>query len=473
MPRLQTARSTLASAEPGFTARHGMSARASNVELALQARPGTLLWRLSLPNVLSNLLITLVTIADAWFVGRLGGAALASLALVFPFQSLMQMFGNGAVGGGIASAISRSLGAGDAPRASVLAWHALLIAGTLSLVFMLVFVLFARPIFMLMGATGPSLDGAVTYAAIAFGASTASWLFFSMFAICRGCADMRTPARVLLVSTVAQAILSGCLTLGIAGTSFDGIGVLGPAVAIVLCQGLAGLALLLHARGGHLPIRIAPHRFDWSAIRAIMRVGGLGMINSLTIVMSIVVVTGLIGQFGDQALGGYGLGSRLELMLVPIAFGIGGALTTAVGINIGAGQHPRARHLARFGSLVALAIIAPIGIVLAIWPQLWLGAFTQDPSVSEYGASYLRIVGPLFGVFVAGQVLYFASQGTGFMRIPVAIGVLRFLIVTSLGSLSLAAGFGLTGIFTAVSLGMLTIGVGMWASTCGPAWRKP
>ena len=85
--------------------------RVSNVELALKASPGAVLWRLSLPNVFSNLLITVVTIADAWFVGQLGTAALASLALVFPFQMLMQMFGNGAIGGGTASALSRALGA--------------------------------------------------------------------------------------------------------------------------------------------------------------------------------------------------------------------------------------------------------------------------------------------------------------------------------------------------------------------------
>lgn len=445
----------------------------SKVDLALRGKPGTVLWQLSLPNVVSNLLVTLATIADAWFVGRLGGAALASLALVFPFQSLMQMFGNGAVGGGIVSAIARALGAGDAARANVLAWHALLISGALSLAFMLTFWLFARPIFMLMGATGSSLEDAVTYASIAFGASTASWLFFSMFAICRGCADMRTPARLLLLSITTQTILSGVLTLGIAGTAWDGIGVPGPAVAIVLCHGLAGLALFLHIQRGRLPIRIVPSRFDWSAIQAIMRVGGLGMINSLTIVMSIVVVTGLIGQLGDEALGGYGLGSRLELILVPIAFGIGGALTTAVGINIGAGQHGRAQLLARFGAIIAMLIITPIGIVLAIWPELWLGVFTKDAAMSEYGAFYLNIVGPLFGAFVAGQVLYFASQGTGHMRLPVTIGVLRLLIVSSLSSLSLVLGFGLAGIFVAVSLGMIAIGTGMWFSTYGPAWRKP
>lgn len=444
--------------------------RPSNVELALNATPGAVLWRLSLPNVFSNLLITLVTIADAWFVGRLGTAALASLALVFPFQMLMQMFGNGAIGGGIASALSRSLGARDSGRASVIAWHALLVAAAMSLLFATLFLSFSRWIFSLLGGEGVALEGAVSYAAIAFGAAIASWLFFSMFAICRGCGDMRTPARVLTVSTISQIILSGCLTLG-AGP-FPDMGVLGPAISLVVCQGLAGLALLIHAVRGHLPIRLRPQRFHLSAITAIMRVGGLGMINSLTIVLSIVVVTGMIGQYGENALGGYGLGSRLELMLVPIAFGIGGALTTAVGINIGAQQHERARRLALFGAGVSLLLIAPGGIALAVWPGLWLNLFTTDPLVYDFGAGYLQIVAPLYGVFVAGQVLYFASQGTGYMRLPVAIGIFRFALVWSIGTLAIAAGIGLDGIFSGVAAGMGTIGIGMWLSTYGPAWKR-
>ena len=445
--------------------------RVSNVELALNASPGTVLWRLSLPNVFSNLLITVVTIADAWFVGKLGTAALASLALVFPFQMLMQMFGNGAIGGGIASALSRALGAGEAQRAGVIAWHALMIAAAMSLIFTLIFLLFAKPIFALLGARGATLDGAVAYAAVAFGAASASWLFFSMFAICRGCADMRTPARVLTVSTIAQTILSGCLTLGLG--PFPDLGLLGPAVSIVLCQGLAGLALLIHALRGRLPIVLRPYRLEFSAIKAIMRVGGLGMINSLTIVFAIVVVTGMVGRYGEQALGGYGLGSRLELMLVPIAFGIGGALTTAVGINIGAQRQERARSLARFGAGVSLALVAPMGIALGIWPELWLDLFTNDPVVLGFGASYLHIVAPLYGVFVAGQVLYFASQGTGHMRIPVLVGVLRLLLVWGIGVLSVAFGLGLGGVFAGVSTGMMAVGAGLWLSTYGPAWKKP
>ena len=67
-----------------------------------------------------------VIFADAWFVGHLGTAALASLALAFPFLMLMQMMSGGAIGGGTTSAVARALGAGSVERAESMAWHAVL-----------------------------------------------------------------------------------------------------------------------------------------------------------------------------------------------------------------------------------------------------------------------------------------------------------------------------------------------------------
>lgn len=445
--------------------------RSSSVELALQGPVRTVLWRLSAPNVYANALITLVAICDAWFVGRLGTTALASLALVFPFQMLMQMFGNGALGGGIASALARALGARQSEQAAAIAWHALLLGAAMSLLFLVVFGLFARPIFNLLGGTGETLDGAVAYARVAFGFATASWLFFATFAVCRGSGDMRSPAVALTVSTLAQIALSGCLTLGVG--LFPPMGITGPAIALVICQGGAGVALLAHAWRGRLAVGLRIQPIRWSPLVAILKVGMLSMVNSVTIVFAVVVVTGLVGHYGSQALGGYGLGSRLELMLVPIAFGIGGALTTAVGINIGAGQHARARTIAVQGAVVALIIITPLGLALAVWPSIWLDGFTEDPAAYAAGAQYLAIVAPFYGVFVAGQTLYFASQGTGQMRLPVLVGVVRLAVVSVVGIVATALGLDLWTVFVGVSLGMLTVGLGMWWSTRSPAWRHP
>jgi Na+-driven multidrug efflux pump len=143
---------------------------------------------------------------------------------------------------------------------------------------------------------------------------------------------------------------------------------------------------------------------------------------------TVMVVTGLIGREGDAAIAGYGIGSRLEYMLIPISFGIGAALTALVGTNIGARQYHRARHLAWSGALMAGAVAALIGILVAIWPDLWLGLFTADPQALASGRHYLSIVGPAYGFFGVAMALYFASQGTGEMVWPVAANLTRITI---------------------------------------------
>ena len=79
-------------------------------ELLLTATVPTVLWKLATPNVAGVAMMTAVAFFDVWFVGRLDNQALASLALVFPFQALMQMMAGGAIGGGVTSAIARAKG---------------------------------------------------------------------------------------------------------------------------------------------------------------------------------------------------------------------------------------------------------------------------------------------------------------------------------------------------------------------------
>jgi len=168
----------------------------------------------------------------------------------------------------------------------------------------------------------------------------------------------------------------------------------------------------------------------------------------------VVVVTGYVGRYGTEALAGYGLGARLELMLVPIAFGVGAALTAAVGVNVGANQYARARRIAWVGAGVVLVLTGLLGALAAIRPSLWLDLFTSDPRAYEFGVQYLVIVAPFYGIFGLGQSLYFASQGTGRMALPVTVTVLRFITVTALGGLVLAFAWGITWLFVAVAVGL-------------------
>ena len=429
-----------------------------------------MLWRFAAPNVAAVVIMSVVTFADALFVGKLGTAPLASLALVYPFQTLMIMMAGGAIGGAATSSVARALGSGSIEKAEAAAWHAVIIAGLMSLIFVLALGMFARHIFSLLGGTGEALDGAVLYSGIAFGGSVSIFVLWILAAILRGTGDTATPARVIIIGSVIQIVLSGALTLG--WGPFPFIGIAGPATSMVVCQSCMAIYLAMYLINGKTIIRLRAQLIQRAPLADIMKVGGVGLINSMTVAATVIVVTGVVGHFGTEALAGYGLGSRLELMLIPIIFGIGAALTAAVGANIGAGQHARARRIAWTGAGVSFFVIGVVGIVVAIFPNLWLGWFTTDPAAYSYGSLYLGIVAPFYGLFGAGQALYFASQGTGRMVLPVSVGVARFLVVSIIGFAAISFTWSLTIVFAGVSVGLITIGLGLSLWLLGPDWRQ-
>jgi len=212
--------------------------------------------------------------------------------------------------------------------------------------------------------------------------------------------------------------------------------------------------------------------FRWAAFRDILKVGLIACLVVILTNGTVLLVTGLVGREGDAAIAGYGIGSRLEYMLVPISFGIGATLTALVGTNIGARQYARAQRLAWMGALMAGGVAAAIGVVVAIWPDLWLGLFTADPAALAAGRTYFSIVGPVYGFFGLAMALYFASQGTGEMIWPV-IGNLSRIVVAVCGSLFAldVMGWGTAGLFTFVALGIVSFSAVLAFSTTRPAWR--
>jgi O-antigen/teichoic acid export membrane protein len=203
-----------------------------------------------------------------------------------------------------------------------------------------------------------------------------------------------------------------------------------------------------------------------------MKVGGLSVVNSIGLSLTVIVVTAFIGRFGSDALAGYGLGSRLELMLIGFAFGLGGALVTAVGGNVGAGQMRRARRIAWTGAGITLLSTAVIGLFVAIMPGLWVDRFTSDPAVHAIAVSYLRIAAPVFGLFCGGYTLYFASQGTGNMIIPVSITWVRLLVVAGICFAAAIFDWGLDTVFVGVAVGLVVVAAGHVLNVLkGPGWR--
>jgi len=420
---------------------------------------GPTLARLAAPNLVVSAAQTTVAIADAWYVGSLGVAPLAALALVFPVQSLMTMMSAGAMGGGISSAMARALGSGNRARAEAIPLHALIIAAGMALLFTLLFAIFAKPLFTLLGGRDEALAGAVDYARFMFGGAIVVWAANTLASLLRGTGNMAVPGAVFTVTALINIPLSGALTLGWLG--LPKLGVAGPAAAAILCFGLSALVMLAYLANSASGIRL--RLFDVKLDRAIfidiLKVGIVACGNALLTIATIVIVTGLVGLYGTAALAGYGLGSRLELLLIPITFSVGGAMTAMVGANRGAKAFARARRIAWTGGLAIFLITGFIGTTVAIAPDLWIGLFTTDPAAAEIARRYFAIAGPLFAFFGFGQALYFATQGTGNMIAPFTAGAARLLIAGGGGALIvLALGLSLTWLFVAVAAGFVVFG---------------
>ena len=156
--------------------------------------------------------MTTVTFFDAWFVGHLGNQALASLALVFPFQALMQMMAGGAIGGGITSAIARATGSGNFTVAKKIAFNGLLIAVCMSLIYTIILSFFSANVFSLLSSSKEIISDAEKYAKVGFGGAIITWLFFALSSILRGLGDTYTPAKAIIIAGFLQVILSGIFT---------------------------------------------------------------------------------------------------------------------------------------------------------------------------------------------------------------------------------------------------------------------
>ena len=158
--------------------------------------------------------------------------------------------------------------------------------------------------------------------------------------------------------------------------------------------------------------------------------------------------------------------------MIPLVFGIGTALTSTVGVNIGAGNVRRAEHFAWTGSAAAALIAGAVGVVLAIEPGLWLDLFTDDPAAYAAGAGYLTIVGPLFAFQGVGLALYFASQGAGRVVWPVIATALRLVVAVGGGALVLyVLDDGLRGIYVCIAASMLVYGAVTAGAIRLGAWR--
>jgi putative MATE family efflux protein len=445
----------------------------ARAQAMLQGAVLPMLLRMASPNIIAFVIQAGVSMVEVWYIGRLGTGSLAAIALMFPGLMLMQMLSGGAMGGAVTSAVARAIGGHQMERAERLLWHALLLAISGGIFFLGLYHLLGVKLLVKLGARGQVLEEAVTYGNILFSGCVLIWLNSLLSSMFRGMGNMRFPSALMVFGAMVQVPLSGSLILGWFG--FPKMGIAGAATATLCVAGMNTLIQSAYLVFGQVevPLRRARLQFQRLLFEDILRVGALASLSPVFTVLTITLVNGLISRLGPSAIAGYGIGTRLEFLLIPMVFGLGASMTSLVGMNMGAGNILRSERIGWIGGACAALLTGAVGMCLAFFPGLWMNLFTTNPDVFASGAAYLKIVGPVFLFQGLGLSLYFASQGARAVFWPVAATFIRFGIAGA-GSLLGVQWFGLERnfIFGCLSAGMVSYGLITSASLYLGAWRQ-
>lgn len=443
-----------------------------NTNRLLTSPPAPLLLKMATPNALAFFIQSSVSLAEVWFIGQLGTQALAAIALAFPLLMLVQMMAGGAVGGAVTSSIARALGSGNIENANRLVWHALAIAAAGALLFLVLFLSVGTKMLEVLGGNGDVLDQAASYCLILFSGSIFLWLIGIVGAIFRGMGDMKLPAMMMVMGALLQISLSGVLILGLFGV--PQLGVVGAAISAVTSAIIVSSAMLFALSKPWRVVRLDFRAISFSKTQFddILRVAMPGALSPILTVLIVLSLTAMVATYGEAALAGFGIGSRIEFLLIPLIFGIGAAMTSLVGLSIGAGNFERAERIGWIGGAMAAGLTGFIGVTLALFPEAWIYRFTSDVETYEAAQSYIQIVGPVFAFQGLGLSLYFASQGAGKMAWPIGAMITRAILAIGGGwFLAFRLDLGLQGLFLGIAAAMTVFGVTLAASVKLRKWR--
>jgi len=419
-------------------------------EALLAEAPLRALLRLAGPTTGVMSIAALSNVLHTYFVSRLGAEAIAAVSLVFPVSLILTTLMGGGIGAGVSSAVARALGAGKHGEATAVAEHAFALTASIGGVLSVVLVAAAPGIFGLMGASGGVLSAAVAFSRVLFSGLLLTFFVNTCDSVLRGEGNVRVPAVCSSLSLVSQIVLTPLFMFRL------GLGIRGAPAATLVGQLIGAGPRVRHIFTGKAALRprLVPRALRAAPLVEILRVGVPVSLGTLVNYLGMIVLTTIMARFGTAELAAYGLGSRLDFVLLTVSYGTGVAVLTLVGFAAGAGRVDLAAGYARRAVLLMFGAVSVPALVLWWAPNLWFGLFTADPAIRSVGQTYFRIVGLSYPLIATSMMLAFAFQGIGRATTPLVIMVVRIsAVVTGAVVVSKSLGYGAAAIFALLVAG--------------------
>jgi len=408
------------------------------------------IWLLAVPMTLETAIMSVTLTVDIFWVGRLGSAALAAVAMSTTIRWVISSLANGLGVGGLA-VVARRIGARDQEAADHATAQAVLLGIGISLALGAMGLLLAKPLLRLMGADAEVLPLGLSFLRITFGGLLTMVMVYAINALLRGAGEAGLALRVLALSNGLTILLEPFLIFG--WGPLPSLGVNGSAWASVLGAGagvLYQMAILLR-RGARIALHLRHLRPDFPLMGRIIRIALPSTVQMTLRSSSRLVILGIVGMYGTFATAGYGVANRILLIALIPGFGLGNAASTLVGQNLGARQPGRAEQSAWWVAAYNVTLMAIMAALFLAFARPLVAFFDPTPEVVEIGANCLRIMAPSLIASAMGVVLARSFDGAGNtvpamavnlltlwgLEAPLAYGLARW---TSLGLSGIWAG---------------------------------
>ena len=369
-------------------------------------RIGRLLLKLSLPTFIGFFVMTLYNVVDTIFIGHyIGPLGIAGLSIVFPIQLLAVGIGEMSGMGG-ASLISRSIGAGDKPKAEKALGNAITATVVLSAIVMVAGL--ANPDFWLrlIGSSETILPYARDYMTIIL-----IGMFFMTFGMAsnnliRSEGNARVPMIGMILGAVLNIILDAIFIIPL------GMGIQGAALATVIAQLISVLYFASYYFSGKSFLKIHSKNLivEWNILREILAIGVASFVRMVATSLSAIFVNRMLVTYGgDLAISAFGIMHRLMMFAIMPGIVIGGGLQPILGFNYGAKRYHKALEAIKIAMIAATACCVVVFAILYFAPEPFARIFTADSelvTLSSYAAKRIFLTMPLIGFIMVGSLIF-------------------------------------------------------------------
>lgn len=398
-----------------------------NVKL-MRGEPEIAVKKLAIPIMISMILTALYNIIDGIWVAGLGPTAIAGIGFVTPIFMVL----NGAsvgLGNGATSSIARFIGAKNHEMANKSATHSLYIFFIASIILTIVLLLVQEPLLRSYGATGQTLNEAVSYATPMFLGLIAFMFSNGCSGILRGEGDMKRAMYVVVATVILNAILDPLFIYTL------GLGSAGASLATIVSSAISALIMLywiLIKKDTYVNVNLKNFRFDTHLTKDILKVGIPSSLDMLIMAIAMSIYLIIISQVGgDYGIATFTSGQRLYLFAIMPLTAIGSAVIAVSGSAFGAKNGDYLSRAHKYGSKFGLALGTVITLVLVLFatPLSTIFAYTPETANLVPGiALYLQVACPTLILTGIGIPSSFFYQGIGKGIYSLMFTILREII---------------------------------------------